>query len=50
MSVKSAMEIAASIDTQKYEPIYVGITKSGVWKLCETAAPRLGGRRLAAEP
>ena len=35
MSVKSAMEIAASIDTQKYEPIYIGITKSGVWKMCE---------------
>jgi D-alanine--(R)-lactate ligase len=35
VSVKSAMEIATSIDTQKYEPIYVGITKSGVWKMCE---------------
>ena len=39
MSVKSAMEIAASIDTQKYEPIYIGITKSGVWKLCERPRP-----------
>ena len=35
MSVKSATEIAANIDTQRYEPIYVGITKRGVWKLCE---------------
>jgi D-alanine--(R)-lactate ligase len=35
VSVKSATEIAASIDTQKYDPIYVGITKSGVWKLCD---------------
>jgi D-alanine--(R)-lactate ligase len=35
VSVKSAMEIAASIDTQKYEPIYVGITKAGVWILCD---------------
>lgn len=35
VSVKSATEIAASIDTQKYEPIYIGITKSGVWKICE---------------
>jgi len=35
VSVKSATEIATSIDTQKYEPIYVGITKSGVWKICE---------------
>jgi D-alanine--(R)-lactate ligase len=28
------MEIAMSIDTQQYEPIYVGITRSGVWKMC----------------
>jgi D-alanine--(R)-lactate ligase len=35
VSVKSAIEVAASIDTQKYEPIYVGITKRGVWKTCE---------------
>src|SRR5258706_16469906 len=39
VSVKSAMEVAASIDTQKYEPIYLGITKSGVWKLCERPHP-----------
>jgi D-alanine--(R)-lactate ligase len=35
VSVKSAIEVAASIDTQKYEPIYVGITRTGVWKLCQ---------------
>jgi D-alanine--(R)-lactate ligase len=34
VSVKSAMEIAESIDTRKYEPIYVGIARSGVWKMC----------------
>ena len=39
MSVKSAMEVAASIDTEKYEPIYVGITRSGVWKICERPQP-----------
>ena len=39
VSVKSAMEIAASIDTQKYEPIYIGITKTGVWKMCERPRP-----------
>ena len=44
VSVKSAMEIAASIDTQKYEPIYIGITKSGVWKLCERPHAGLGRR------
>lgn len=35
VSVKSASEIATSIDTQTYEPIYVGITHAGVWKMCE---------------
>lgn len=35
VSIKSAMELAANIDTEKYQPFYIGITKSGVWKLCE---------------
>lgn len=35
VSVKSAIEIAANIDKEKYEPLYIGITKSGVWKMCE---------------
>ncbi|MCL2588996.1 MAG: D-alanine--(R)-lactate ligase VanA, partial [Oscillospiraceae bacterium] len=35
ISVKSAGEISAHIDREKYEPIYIGITKSGEWKLCE---------------
>jgi len=35
VSVKSAMEVAASIDPAKYEPVYIGITSSGVWKMCE---------------
>src|SRR5215216_2344640 len=35
VSVKSATEVATSIDTQKYEPIYIGIARSGVWKMCE---------------
>jgi D-alanine---(R)-lactate ligase len=35
VSVKSANEIANNIDTEKYEPIYIGITRSGVWKMCE---------------
>jgi D-alanine--(R)-lactate ligase len=35
VSVKSAREIAAAIDTGKYEPVYVGITRAGVWKLCD---------------
>ena len=39
VSVKSAMEIAASVDTQKYEPVYIGITKDGVWALCDRPSP-----------
>ncbi|GIH19873.1 D-alanine--(R)-lactate ligase VanA-Sc [Rugosimonospora africana] len=35
ISVKSAQEIARNLDTEKYEPFYVGITKSGAWKLCD---------------
>jgi D-alanine--(R)-lactate ligase len=35
VSVKSATEIARSIDTQKYTPIYIGIARSGAWKMCE---------------
>lgn len=35
VSVKSASEIAANMDNEKYEPLYIGITKSGVWKMCE---------------
>ena len=39
VSVKSAMQIAVSIDTQKYKPIYIGISRSGVWKRCERPSP-----------
>lgn len=39
VSVKSAKEIAKSIDTQKYEPLYIGITRSGTWTLCEGPYP-----------
>lgn len=35
ISVKSAREVARSIDTGKYEPFYVGITEAGVWLLCD---------------
>lgn len=34
ISVKSAQEVAKNLDIEKYEPFYIGITKSGVWKLC----------------
>lgn len=35
VSVKSAIEVAANIDTDKYDPVFVGITKDGAWKHCE---------------
>src|SRR5512146_1021022 len=35
VSVKSAQEIARNLDTGKYEPFWIGITKSGAWKLCD---------------
>lgn len=35
VSVKSAQEIAKHLDAEKYEPHYIGITKSGAWRLCD---------------
>jgi D-alanine--(R)-lactate ligase len=35
ISVKSAQEVARSLDTEKYEPFYIGITQSGDWMLCD---------------
>src|SRR3954469_12655793 len=35
VSVKSAQEVARNLDTDKYQPFYVGITNSGAWKLCD---------------
>ena len=35
ISVKSAQEVAKNLDLEEYEPFYVGITKSGDWKLCD---------------
>jgi D-alanine--(R)-lactate ligase len=36
ISVKSVQEVAKNLDLDKYEPFYIGITKSGAWKLCDT--------------
>ena len=35
VSVKSAQEVAKNLDLERYEPFYIGITKSGAWKLCD---------------
>ncbi|MBK3566754.1 D-alanine--(R)-lactate ligase [Streptomyces sp. MBT62] len=39
VSVKSAQEIARNLDTDKYEPFYIGITRTGAWKLCDAPGP-----------
>jgi D-alanine--(R)-lactate ligase len=36
VSVKSAREVAKHLDTEKYEPFFVGITTSGAWRLCDS--------------
>ena len=57
VSVKSAREVAKHLDSEKYEPFYIGITQSGAWKLCEdpdegwetaTARARSSSHRTAA--
>ncbi|WP_086847373.1 D-alanine--(R)-lactate ligase [Amycolatopsis kentuckyensis] len=51
VSVKSAGEVARHLDTGKYEPFWIGITKSGAWKLCD--GPGTGwetGRPVALSP
>jgi D-alanine--(R)-lactate ligase len=35
VSVKSAQEVAKNLDTEKYEPFWIGITTNGAWKLCD---------------
>ncbi|HEY1093899.1 MAG TPA: D-alanine--(R)-lactate ligase [Glycomyces sp.] len=39
VSVKSAREVAASLDPAKYEPYYLGITETGAWRLCDDPGP-----------
>ncbi|MGA4837887.1 D-alanine--(R)-lactate ligase [Streptomyces sp. G45] len=52
VSVKSAREVARSIDLDRYEPFYVGITRSGAWKLCDGPGPdwESGGRTALLSP
>jgi D-alanine--(R)-lactate ligase len=35
VSLKSAKEVSKSLDLNRYEPLYVGITARGDWKLCD---------------
>ena len=35
VSVKSAREVAKNLDPDRYEPFWIGITRSGTWRLCD---------------
>lgn len=35
ISLKSAREVAAHLDSERYEPVWIGISKAGAWKLCD---------------
>ena len=53
ISVKSAREVAKHLDTDKYEPFWIGITQSGAWKLCDGPGPGWdsgGGRSVVLSP
>jgi D-alanine--(R)-lactate ligase len=41
VSVKSAQNVADNLDAGEYEPFWIGITKSGAWKLCDGPATDL---------
>lgn len=51
ISVKSARQVAKNLDLKKYEPFYIGITKSGEWKLCDGPATNWeDGHSVALSP
>jgi D-alanine--(R)-lactate ligase len=52
VSVKSAIEVAAHLDADRYEPVYLGITKAGAWRTCVEPSPGWedGGRPAVISP
>jgi D-alanine--(R)-lactate ligase len=44
VSVKSAREVAKHLDTEKHEVFWIGITKSGAWRLCDGPEAEWEGR------
>ncbi|SNQ51770.1 putative D-alanine--D-lactate ligase [Frankia canadensis] len=53
VSVRSAREVAANLDTERYEPFYLGITRNGAWRLCDGPDPGWddgNGRPAALSP
>jgi len=45
VSIKSAQEVAKHLDPAKYEPVWIGITQAGAWRLCD--GPYFDGGRPA---
>src|SRR5690606_891177 len=39
VSIKSAREVARQLDHDRYQPFWIGISRDGVWRLCEGPAP-----------
>jgi D-alanine--(R)-lactate ligase len=52
VSVKSAQEVARHLDPEKYEPYWIGITKSGAWRLCDGPGAdwEIGSRPVVLSP
>ncbi len=48
VSLKSAQEVARNLDTDKYEPFWIGITTGGAWRLCD--GPGAGWETGSARP
>ncbi|MHC2185662.1 D-alanine--(R)-lactate ligase [Rathayibacter agropyri] len=53
VSIKSALEIAAALDPEAYDALWIGITRSGEWRLCERPSldwESLPGRAAVISP
>lgn len=52
VSVKSAQEVAASLDPERYDPTWIHITRDGAWRLCDgpTAPADRAGRSAVISP
>jgi len=50
VSVKSAQEVARHLDRDKHEPLFVGITRDGAWRLCDGPDAAIAGRPVVLSP
>lgn len=46
ISIKSATEVSLSLDLERFEPVWIGITKDGTWKLVDGPGTDLGDDSL----